>query len=105
MSRVLGGVLAVTGVVACPCHLPITLPLVLGILGGTGVGTFIGANQGLIYGIFTAYFIGGLGVGIYLLNRKKLAAQGAACELPSETRRPKNGHRKQTRAVRRRAKV
>ena len=82
MSRAWGGVLTVTGFVACPCHLPFTLPLVLGVLGGTGLGSFIGANTGLIYGVFTGYFIAGIGVGWYLLNRRK-RAEGAVCGVPS----------------------
>ena len=45
MSRVWGGVLAVTGFVACPCHFPLTLPLILDLLGGTGIGSFIGAEE------------------------------------------------------------
>ena len=49
MSNFWGGILAVTGLMACPCHLPITLPLILGLLGGTGLGTFIGANSNLVY--------------------------------------------------------
>ncbi len=83
MSR--GGVLTVTGFVACPCHLPFTLPLILGVLGGTGLGSFIGANTGLIYGVFTGYFIAGIGVGWYLLNRRQCVAEGAVCELPSRS--------------------
>ncbi len=71
MSRVWGGVLAVSGFVVCPCHFPLTLPLILGVLGGTGLGSFIGANTGLVYGISTGYFIIGIGVGWYLLMRKK----------------------------------
>ncbi len=71
MSRVWGWVLAVTGFVACPCHLPLTLPLVVGVLGGTGLGGFIGANTSWIYGIATGYFILGIGVGWYLLMRKR----------------------------------
>ena len=71
MSRVWGGVLAVTGFVACPCHLPLTLPLILGVLGGTGIGSFIGANTNWVYGIATGYFIAGIGVGWYLLMRKR----------------------------------
>ena len=71
MSRVWGWVLAVTGFVACPCHLPLTLPLILGGLGGTGIGSFIGANTSWIYGIATGYFIVGIAVGVYLLMRKR----------------------------------
>ena len=82
MGRFWGGVLAVTGFAACPCHLPITLPIVVSILGGTGVGAFIGANSGLIYGLFTGYFVAGIAGGMYLLNRKRSAAVGDACELP-----------------------
>ncbi len=74
MSRVWGWVLAVTGVVACPCHLPLTLPLILGVLGGTGIGSFVGTNTSLIYGIATGYFIVGIGVGVYLLMRKRASA-------------------------------
>ncbi len=71
MSRVCGGVLAASGFVVCPCHFPLTLPLILGVLGGTGLGSFIGANTGLVYGIATGYFIIGIGVGWYLLMRKR----------------------------------
>lgn len=95
MSRVWGGVLTVTGFVACPCHLPFTLPLVLGVLGGTGLGSFIGANTGLIYGVFTGYFIAGIGVGWYLLNRRQ-RAEGAVCSVPRRTRA--NMRRRQERA-------
>ena len=97
--------MAVTGFLACPCHLPITLPLVLGVLGGTGIGGFIGANTGLIYGIFTGYFIVGIGVGMYLLNRRRRVTEGATCELPSSTPIKTNGRKKQTRAERRRARA
>ena len=71
MNRVWGGVLVVTGFVACPCHLIITLPILLGALGGTGLGAFLSDNQGLVYGVATAYFIVGLVGGIYLWNRRK----------------------------------
>ena len=74
--------MAVTGFAACPCHLPITLPIVVSILGGTGIGAFIGAHSGLIYGIFAGYFVAGVAGGLYLLNRKRLVADGDACELP-----------------------
>ncbi len=98
MSRAWGGVLTVTGFVACPCHLPFTLPLVLGVLGGTGLGSFIGANTGLIYGVFTGYFIAGIGVGWYLLNRRQ-RAEGAG-RVPSRRVRT-NRRRRQVRTERR----
>lgn len=78
MSKVWGGVLLVTGFIVCPCHLVITLPLILGVLGGTGLGAFLSDNQGLVYGVATGYFIAGLAVGLYLLNRKKRKPDGAA---------------------------
>ncbi len=99
MSRAWGGVLTVTGFVACPCHLPFTLPLVLGVLGGTGLGSFIGANTGLVYGVFTGYFIAGIGVGWYLLNRRH-RDEGAVCSVPSRRVRTSR-RRKQVRAERR----
>ena len=87
MNRLWGGVLAVTGFIACPCHLPLTLPLLLGVLGGTGLGGFLASNTGLVYGIATGYFIFGLGVGLFLLNRKS-RKHALACKTPGRTRRP-----------------
>ena len=82
MSNVWGGVLAVTGFIACPCHLPFTLPLLIGVLGGTGIGAGVAANVSLIYVIATGYFILAIGVGVYLLNRKKHNIQEASSEIP-----------------------
>ena len=105
MSRVWGGVLAGTGVIACPCHLPVTLPLVLGVLGGTGLGSLIGANTGVIYGIFSAVFVVGIGAGMFLLNRQGRSVQGAACDLPSSAKGQRNGRGKRRRAERRQARL
>ena len=76
MTKIWGGVLALTGVIACPCHLPLTLPLILGVLAGTGLGSFIGANTSWVYGIATGYFIVGIGVGVLLLQRKRTKQAG-----------------------------
>lgn len=83
MSQTWGRILTVTGLIGCPCHLPLTLPLLVGILGGTSIGGVVADNQGLIYGIATGYFVVGVGLGLYLLYRRK-AIQGAACELPEK---------------------
>ena len=104
MGNVWGGVLAVTGFAACPCHLPITLPILVSILGGTGVGAFIGANSGLIYGLFTGYFVAGIAGGMYLLNRKRSVADGDACELPAQRRVPVSRPRPPDRVRTRRAR-
>lgn len=82
MSNIWGGVLAATGFIACPCHLPFTLPLLIGVLGGTGIGAGVAANIGLIYVIATGYFILAIGVGVFLLNRKKRYIQATSREIP-----------------------
>lgn len=81
MRKVWGGVLVVTGFIACPCHLPLTLALVLGALGGTGIGGFLADNRGLVYGVATGYFVAAVGAGWFLLSRKRSTA-GATCQLP-----------------------
>ncbi len=82
MSKVWGGVLFVTGFIACPCHWVITLPLILGLLAGTGVGAILAENTGFVYGIAGGYFIVALAAGWYLLNRKKSKA-GPTGRLPA----------------------
>ena len=90
MGRIWGGVLVLTGIIACPCHLVITLPLVLGALGGTGLGGYLTDNQGLVYSVATGYFIAGLAGGLYLWSRKesKQAPAGRVATLknPSGTK-------------------
>ena len=89
MNKVWGGVLVVTGFIACPCHLVITLPLILGVLGGTSLGAFLSDNQGLVYGVATGYFIVGLAGGIYLWNRRN-SKSGQASHLPTQENAPQN---------------
>ena len=86
MTRVWGIALAVTGFIACPCHLPFTLPLLIGVLGGTGLGVGIAANVNLIYAVATGYFILAIGVGFYLLNRRRRGARitGADMQMRGE---------------------
>ena len=90
MSNIWGGVLAVTGFIACPCHLPFTLPILIGVLGGTGVGAGVAANVNLIYVITTGYFILAIGVGIFLLNRRKPNILAASNEIPLQSAASKN---------------
>jgi hypothetical protein len=70
-----GYLLLGVGFLFCPCHLPITLPLLGLWLGGTTGASFLADNRGLIFGLSTALFLGGLAVGWWLLSR------GRACEL------------------------
>lgn len=81
MGKVWGGVLTVTGFIACPCHLPVTIPLAISLLGGSAAAGFIADHKGLIYGLATAYFIGGLGIGWLLLTRRGKAAD--CCDVPA----------------------
>ena len=75
MGKIWGGVLVVTSLIACPCHLVITLPIILGLLAGTGAGAILGANTGWVYTIAGGYFIVALAAGWYVLNRKRPAQQ------------------------------
>ncbi len=63
MRRMGGAVLAVTGVLACPCHLVVTLPLLAGLLAGTALGNFLTHNPGLVYTGAGIYFVGALALG------------------------------------------
>ena len=52
-----GWFLAVTGFLACPCHLIITLPLAAALLGGTVLGGWIAGRQGTILAVAGFYFL------------------------------------------------
>ncbi len=93
MRRLGGAVLAVTGVLACPCHLVVTLPLLAGLLAGTALGNFLTHHVGLVYTGAGLYFVGALALGYWFWfgpNRPKRAADAACsiCEpITSETQR------------------
>ncbi len=62
-----GWFFAVTGFLACPCHLVVTLPLAVALLGGTALGGWIATHEGAIALGATLYFVGALAVGAILL--------------------------------------
>ncbi len=85
MRRLGGAVPAVTGVLACPCHLVVTLPLLAGLLAGTALGQFLTHNTGLVYTGAAIYFVGALALGYWFWfspNRPKrnVDADCATCE-------------------------
>ena len=88
VSKAAGAILAVTGFLACPCHLAFTLHLLVAVFGGSALGAFLAANTGLVAMAATLYFVGGLGAGWYLLTREKSKPRGlperetAACCTP-----------------------
>lgn len=67
MRRIGGVILAVTGFLACPCHLIITLPLLISLLGGTVAGSFLSRNSGLVYTAAAIYFVVALALGAWFL--------------------------------------
>jgi hypothetical protein len=75
MRRAIAGwFFAVTGFLACPCHLVVTLPLAIGLLGGTALGGtalggWIAAHQGAIALAAGVYFAGALALAAVLLAR------------------------------------
>ncbi len=62
-----GWFLAVTGFLACPCHLVITLPLAAALLSGTALGGWITTHQGALVVGASIYFVGALAAGVTLL--------------------------------------
>ncbi len=101
MSQRWSWFLVTTGIAACPCHFPITLPIVVGALGGAGLGGFIAANTGLVYGVGSAYFMIGIGLSLYLLNRRSASARTPGdLPLASRARRPARIRRAQARPTR-----
>lgn len=90
MSKLSGYLLVATGFLACPCHLVLTLPLALALLGGTAIGGFLTQNSGLIVGVFSAYFLGALALGLLLINHKsRTRPQGRSVSLSATGPREK----------------
>lgn len=56
------------GIVACPCHLPLTLPLLLGLTAGSAFSAWLAAHTALVYGLSTLIFISGIAMGISWLS-------------------------------------
>ncbi|MHB8624693.1 MAG: hypothetical protein ACYDBJ_06395 [Aggregatilineales bacterium] len=58
------------GIIACPCHLPITLPLILSLTAGTVFSAWLAAHTALVYGLSALIFIGAIMLGIFWLNKR-----------------------------------
>ncbi len=85
MRRIGGAVLAVTGVLACPCHLVVTLPLVIGLLAGTARASFLIQHTGLVYTGAGIYFVMALLLGYWFwfgsnLPKWDVGATCSTCE-------------------------
>ncbi len=63
-------ILITTGVLACPCHLPLWLAL----LGGSAVGGAVAAHQGLALIGMTATFVVALGLALARPGRSRVDA-------------------------------
>lgn len=65
--RVTGLLLTITGILVCPCHLPLTLPLLASLLAGTALGAALLQQRHLLVALATLYFLGALIIGGRLL--------------------------------------
>lgn len=65
MTSIKGYVLVVSGVLLCPCH----LPLLAVVFAGTAVGSFIASYQSLFVPLMAFYFIGALFLGLRWMTR------------------------------------
>lgn len=68
--RFRGWVMAITALVACPCHLPITLPILVSLAAGSALGAWAANNTLLIYAVATIYFLGGGALALKWLYRE-----------------------------------
>ena len=65
--------LLITGMLVCPCHMPLLLPLLATLLSGTVLGAWLSANMGLVFLATTLYFVVVLVVGIRWIVRAPIA--------------------------------
>ena len=83
--------LLITGMLVCPCHMPLLLPLLATLLSGTVLGAWLNANMGLVFLLTTLYFVVALVIGIRWLVRAPIAgtrpADTTACR-PAAVERP-----------------
>ncbi|MDP9374329.1 MAG: hypothetical protein M3Q65_18130 [Chloroflexota bacterium] len=66
MRRIGGYLLAATGLLACPCHLPLTLPVLAATLGGTALGAALLEHPAVVGTLLTGYFLAAVLVGVRL---------------------------------------
>ena len=84
MRTVKGTALLVTGLLACPCHLPLTLGLLAVAFGGTALGVFLEQHTGLVIAAATGYFVVAIVLGLrYLGVSSSRRANEACCDVPS----------------------
>ncbi|MDP9350877.1 MAG: mercury resistance protein [Chloroflexota bacterium] len=69
MKKIGGYLLAATGLLACPCHLPLTLSVVAAVAGGTSLGAFLLDSTWLLAGVLGAYFVVAVPLGLRLVTR------------------------------------
>lgn len=85
--------LLITGMLVCPCHMPLLLPLLATLLSGTVLGAWLSANMGLVFLLTTLYFVVALVVGIRWIVRAPSAgsrpANATTCR-PAAIERPSN---------------
>ena len=68
-SSLTGWVLLGTGLLTCPCHLPLTLGLLTAVVAGTAWGAFIAENVVLVGLAITAYSVIALLLGWRMLRQ------------------------------------
>jgi mercuric ion transport protein len=78
MRNVGSYLLIVTGLLLCPCHLPLTMPLLVALAGGTALGAWLAGHTGLLYGLAAGYFVIALAAGVWLLNGRRSPSTGGA---------------------------